>query len=236
MTATARNNVLRKIFMTRHFTSISVAFCLSLLLPAISAASTIYSNFGAGQSYDITEGNLVGNDFSGDNLGEGDTFTPAATAKFGSLDIALSCSVASCPDPFTVTLSTDSGSDSPGAVIESFTDSGVKLGALNVNNAPLVFNSVSMPTLTAGTQYWVTVATDLSNSISWNLNSTGDTSDQAISSDGGATWFSPSGLTPGAYEVDSTVTTTPEPGPMALLVFGLPLAWLFRRSLSRLAH
>jgi hypothetical protein len=218
--------------MTRHFTSISVGFCVSLLLPAVSTANIVYSDFGPGQSYDITVGNFVGNDFVGDNLAEGDTFTPTATTTFGSLDIALSC-VTSCPDSFTVALAQDSGSDSPGTVIESFTGAGASLGALNVNNSPLVFNSVLMPTLTLGTQYWVTVASDLNNTIAWNLNSTGDTSDQAISSDGGATWFSPSGLTPGAYEVNSPSTATPEPRLIYLLGSALAMMVVLRRTHSR---
>jgi hypothetical protein len=75
------------------------------------------------------------------------------------------------------------------------------------------------PLLTAGTQYWVTVASDLSNSIAWNWNSTSDTSDEAVSTDGGATWFSPSGLTPGAYQVNGVQsTTTPEPSASWFLI------------------
>lgn len=208
--------------MMRHFTaSVVLGFCITLLLPGVALASVIYSNFGVGQSYNTAVGNFVGNDLVGDNLAEGDTFTPTSTATFGSLDIALSC-VVSCPDPFTVALTRDGG-DQPGAVIESFTVAGASLGALGVNNPPIVLDSVVLPLLMAGTQYWVTALSDLNNSIAWSLNSTDDTSDQAISSDGGASWFSPSGLTPGAYEVDS-LAAAPEPGTLALLgssLFGL---------------
>jgi hypothetical protein len=222
--------------MTRHFTaSIALGFCVSFLLPAVSMASAIFTNFGSGQSYNISAGNAVGNGFTFDGsvFAEGSTFTPAANAKFGSLDIALSCAF-SCPDPFTVALSRDGG-DQPGTVIESFAVAGASLGALGVNNPPLVLNSALLPTLTAGTQYWVTVSADLNNAIAWNLNSTSDISNQAISVDGGASWFSPSGLTPGAYEVDSQSTAgVPEPGSFVLLATALSFC-LMRRFASRRA-
>ncbi len=76
--------------------------------------------------------------------------------------------------------------------------------------------SVAHPTLTAGTQYWITVSSSVNFAIAWNDNSTGDASDQAISSDGGASWFSPSGMTPSAYEVDGA-TSVPEPSTTILL-------------------
>jgi hypothetical protein len=53
----------------------------------------------------------------------------------------------------------------------------------------------------------------------WNLNNTGDASDQAISTDGGLTWFAPSGQTPGAFEVDGTLVA-PAPGALTLLGSG----------------
>jgi hypothetical protein len=216
--------------MTRHFnTFVAVGFCVALL-PAVSQAALIFGNLGTSPVYDTTGGNFVGNDFAGDNLAEGDTFVPSVNAIFGSLKIALSCNL-SCPDGYTVSLRTDT-SDAPGAVIESFVGSGASLGNLGVNNPLVVFNSALHPTLTATTQYWITVSTDLNNSIAWNWNTTGDTSDQAISSDGGATWFSPSGLTPGAYEVDTLTALAPEPGTSVLVACSL-LLFLVGRHLSR---
>jgi hypothetical protein len=73
------------------------------------------------------------------------------------------------------------------------------------------------------TQYWVTVSSGISDSIAWNLTSTGDLSDEAISSDGGATWFSPSGLTPGAVQVNGATAPVPEPSSLGLLATGLLL-------------
>ena len=49
----------------------------------------------------------------------------------------------------------------------------------------------------------------------------GDASSQAISTDGGTTWFSPSGLTPGAYAVFGTAAAVPEPSTLVLLSSGV---------------
>ena len=207
---------------------------LALVAPAVAPASVIFTDFGAGHSYDITGGNPIGNAFDGNNYAEGESFTPAANANFGSVSVAMGCNVG-CPVAanFTISLTSDSG-DSPGAAIESFIFTSFTLGATGLNNAPIIATSVLKPLLTSGTQYWITVASSIAYSSTWNWNSTGDTADQAISVDGGASWFSPSGLTPGAFEVDSAATaTTPEPGTSLLLGAGLLGVGLFFRSRSR---
>jgi hypothetical protein len=224
--------------MARHFRSVTVGLCIALMLPLGAAASTIFTNFGASQGYNISSGNPIGNAaLDGNDYAEGDTFTPSASATFGSLDIALSCSI-SCPVSFVVKLTADGG-DQPGTVLESFSSAGSSLGTLGTHNTPLTFTAVGAPiTLTAGTQYWITVASGLNDSIVWNWNSTSDTSDEAISTDTGATWFSPSGLTPGAYDVISASSTTtptpaPEPGSIWLMAGGLSLFLIHKSKLRQ---
>jgi hypothetical protein len=183
-------------------------------VPALSpAASVIYSNFGAGSSYNTSQGNPVGNAFDGNDYAEGDTFVLSGDAIFDSLRISLSC-FGSCTDPFFVTLSRDAGNQ-PGTALETFTVPAGALGTLGANNPPLVLSSVATPALSVGTRYWITVRADLNDSIDWNLNSTGDSAAEAISADGGSSWFSPSGNTPGAFEVGGII---PEPGSMGLVV------------------
>jgi hypothetical protein len=201
--------------MTHRFPLMMSIGVWSLLFtgPAVSRADILlFSNFGPGLSYDTGDANLVGNAFDGNNYAEGDTFTPTTSGGLSSITIALSCfGSGSCPDNFTVSL-TRNASGAPASALESFTVSGASLGIFGANNPPLVLDSLLHPLLTAGTQYWVTVRSDLNDSIAWNWNSTGDASDQAISADGGATWFAPSGLTPGAYKVNAT----PEPAGVVL--------------------
>jgi hypothetical protein len=210
--------------MSRHFRFFArLSIWISVLAaPALSPAASvvIYSNFGP-EPYNISQGNPVGNAFDGNDYAEGDTFVLSGDATFDSLRIALSC-FASCTDPFFVTLTGDAGNQ-PGTALETFTVPGGVLGMLGASNPPLVLNSVVKPALSSGTRYWITVGADLNDSIDWNLNSIGDSAAEAISADNGATWFSPSGNTPGAFEVHGIV---PEPGAIGLmlsagLLFGL---------------
>lgn len=200
-----------------------IAFATSFFaLPALSPAATLlYSNFGPASSYNTSQGNPVGNafDFTGNNYAQGDTFVLAGNAIFTSMRLALSCAFA-CPDPVTVSLDRDAGNQ-PGTAIESFSIPGTSLGPLGSNNAPIVLNSLLDPTLTIGTRYWITVEADLNDSVAWNLNSTADRSAEALSANGGSTWFAPSGNTPGAFDISGI---TPEPGSIGL-VFGALLAF-----------
>jgi hypothetical protein len=205
-----------------------LVWTVAIAAPGVASASVIFTNFGAGHSYDTTSGNSIGNAFDSNNYAEAVSFMPTSAANFGSVSLALSCFFV-CPDNYTVDLTADAGAQ-PGAVIESFTLSGPALGAVGNNNPLVVANSVLHPLLTAGTAYWITTSSPLSDSITWNFNSTGDTSPEAISTDGGTTWFSPSGFTPGALEVD------PVPEPAAALLFGSAMLVLaVRRRLGCLA-
>ena len=88
---------------------------------------------------------------------------------------------------------------------------------------PLTLTSLLHPTLSAGTEYWVTVRDPAPTELdAWNANNTFDPSSEAFSSDGGQTWTVPSGNDPGAYEVNGALVATaaPEPGSLALVCGG----------------
>jgi hypothetical protein len=205
---------------------------LALLIgaPAVSRASLVFSNFGAGFSYNTSVGNEIGNDGVGDNLAEADTFTAGSTVTFSSLEIALSC-FGACPDAFSVDLVADaSGLPNTSSVLESFSVLGTSLQVLG-GSAHLTLTSVAHPTLTAGTHYWIAVLSDLNDHIAWNLNTTGDSSAEATAFAGGGagdTWFA-LGQTPGAYEVDGSGAGTPEPGTLSLMLGGGLLLGLIRK-------
>jgi hypothetical protein len=193
---------------------------MAAVLASPASGNVIYTNFGPGLSYNTGAGNPLGNAFDGNNYAQGLVFTPSAGALFDRLEIALSCPFL-CPPAgaVTIALTIDAGGV-PGMVLESFSIPGSALGLLGVNNPPHVVTSVLHPMLDGGSPYWVTLAASINDSVAWNLNSTGSVSSGAISSDGGAAWFAPSGLTPGALQVESPI---PEPSTLTLLGAGLLL-------------
>jgi len=219
--------------MKRQLARLYMKFAIGavvLTTPAVVQATPIFTNFAPGFSYDTTTGNPVGNglDFTGFNYAEGDTFVPVTNASLGSIRIALS--YFTLPLAAVIVSVTRDAGDQPGAVLEAFVVPPGSLGALGSNNPPIFENSLLHPLLIAGTRYWITVSAPFIDSIAWNLNTVGDTADHALSIDGGATWFSPSGLTPGAFEVDPLVA---EPGTIWLMTSGV-LVFLSGRQICRL--
>jgi hypothetical protein len=220
MKGTSRNSD-----MTYRF-ALSLIVGASILLFAaspVAEAGAVFTNFGPAASYDVNSGNPVGNAFDGNDYAQANSFLPSFSGSLQSLRIALSCAF-SCSGPVGVSLNADTGNQ-PGLTLESFVVAGGALGPIGTNNAPVVLLSVLHPSLILGTQYWIAVAAGLTDSVSWNLNTTGDVSDQAISSDNGASWFSPSGNTPGALEVNAV----PEPGSFGLVGGALVLSLLLWR-------
>jgi MYXO-CTERM domain-containing protein len=225
--------------VTRRLTIAAFAALLFASVP-VAHADVVFSNLASGSpSYSTGLGNFIGNgqDNSGSNYAQGATFTPGTTATFTSLEIALSNYFQTNSDQLQVSLTKDS-SGAPGSALASFKVAAGALGLLGNPNPLLSFTAPSGITLMAGTPYWVTVA-DISggsDSNVWNWNSTGDTSNTALSQDGGSTWFSPSGLPPGAYEVDGTSTSVvPEPSTMSAALASAALGLLagYRRRQRR---
>ena len=217
--------------MKQHFVVFArLSIWLSVITVPVLApgASVLYSNFGNASTYNTSLGNPVGNAFDGNDYAEADTFVIGGDAIFSSVRLALSC-FGFCTDPFFVTLNRDAGNQ-PGAALETLSVSASTLGTLGANNAPLLLNSAVNPTLSSGTRYWITVRADLNDSIGWNLNLVGDSAAEAISTNGGASWFSPSGNTPGAFEISGII---PEPRTAGLLFVsaGLLLGILSHRRL-----
>lgn len=219
--------------MTRTIKRQLVGSCLTMAvlgLPSSGHAAPVFSNFGAGLSYETSLGNSVGDDGFGDLLVEAASFEPLSTAATSSVQVALSAvQSASNLAPVTVSLRSNA-SGLPNAVLESWSIGIGSLGSFGVYNAPLILPSIANPMLTAGTLYWLVVSSQANDLIAWNLNNTGDTHHTASSIDGGASFFSSSAtdLTPGAFQINSV----PEPGTTAVLALGL-LGGAVRRYRSR---
>lgn len=192
--------------------------------PGVCRADTVlFSNYGPSFTYVLGLGDTVGNDLAGSNWGAGDAFVSLATAPLSSIYVSAACTMG-CSDNLVVNLDANAGGK-PGAVLESFSVSASVLGPFGTFHAPLMLNSVLHPTLTAGTEYWVTLTTDLNNTLVWNLNSIGQVSSEASSTDGGVTWTAPSSLATGALQVNGVSSTSPvpEPASFGLLATGLAM-------------
>jgi hypothetical protein len=196
------------------------AWALLFAASSVCRADIVFSNFDPGFSYQAAVGNLVGNDFAGDNLAQGDTFTSPGNYDLTSIEIALGCFICT-GDLINVSLDANNGGV-PGAALASFTVSDLTLPAFGTANSPITLTwSGAVVLLTGGTPYWVTASDPAGvDTIAWNWNDTGDVSSQAVSTNAGANWFAPSGQTPSAYEVDgkAAVSAIPEPRSVALLV------------------
>jgi hypothetical protein len=233
--------------MTRSFTALFVglsALALAAVPTSASASAvTLFSNLGGGSpSYDITQANTVGDDFSGSCaggadcwVGQGVSFVASATANLSDIQIALSYAFDGFVPSSNVQVSLRSNSSGPGAVLESFNILPAALGLLGNNNPLLSLTSVANPLLTLGTTYWVTVnslsALDI---VGWNLNNIGNANPTATSLNGGATWLAPSNDTPGALRVNGTTAdvnpAVPEPTTLVLLGGGVLAAMRKRRA------
>jgi len=218
--------------MTHRLSVVGATVCIWTLLlgvpPVARASSILFSNFGPGLSYDTAVGNPVGNDLTGFNEWQGESFTPVTTATLSSMEIALSAVTFPSLDPVTVALRADLG-DRPGAILESFAIPAAAIGPLGSNNPALVVTSLLFPVLSAGSQYWVTAASPLTSSYSWNFNTAEELADHAISIDNGATWFTAPGgfYTPGAFRVSGN--PVPESGTLTLIVSASGGLLLIRR-------
>lgn len=205
------------------------------LLTGVSHATAFFSDFGANQSYDTGNGQFLGDDGAGNNDAQAAEFTAATSGGLADIQLALSA-FGGQSDSIVVTLDNNNGGQ-PGGILESFSFSAATLGNFGDNNQLVVLNSVLNPTLTAGSSYWITISTDVANSLVWNNNNIGSFPDTAElqSVDGGASWLTAFGNTLPAFQLDPIFVPAPEPGIfplMAMGYFSLSIGARRKRSIS----
>ena len=90
----------------------------------------------------------------------------------------------------------------------------------NPPDALLNVLSVSTPTLTAGTTYWITTQS-IDYVGAWNFNNTGAIGLATFSHDSGVSWNSPTNETLGAFRINGDqAATVPEPASIAMWGLG----------------
>jgi len=190
-------------------------------LPSTSRAGTItvYSNFGAGNSYDCCNAYTESGagSFTGFNALQAMAFTNATGQNLTLTQIDIADSFVTGNNSMTLNLYADNAGV-PGAVLESWT----------VNNLPdlgtccavaTVFDSAGVVLLNGAT-YFIAPASDDVTWEAWNWNTIGMSGAGAISTDVGATWV------PGPYDPNGAFdvlgkSAVPEPSGVLLTGTGL---------------
>jgi hypothetical protein len=208
--------------MSRYITKSYLIAAVSILLLAaangVRADVIAYSSFGpgnGGNDYNTGLGWTVGNDFSGDNIAVGESFTPSQTGTLSKIVVALQFVAGT--NAGTISLRADAGGV-PGAVLESF-----NVGSLPTDDGafhtPTTVNDALNVPLVAGTTYWVVASASATDSLAWMFSDSA-TGNHATSFDGGATWFA-NPDSQGAFRVTENLPTVPEPSSLTVLSIGL---------------
>lgn len=176
-------------------------------------AGTIFNNYGPGYTYETSSGWSIGGPNSSSTANE---FTALLTEPVSS--IKLGVSLVSGQNRIVVALMT-SENGNLGTVIETYTVVD-QMGNAGSQNAPLIADSVTNPTLVAGEKYWLVISPD-GGYAAWNFNLQGVEGNLQQSFDGGNTWIAFGVLPLGAFEIIGTASTVPEPSSLAILGCGV---------------
>jgi len=190
-------------------------------LPSTSRAGTItvYSNFGAGNSYDCCNAYTESGagSFTGFNALQSMAFTNATGQNVVLTQIDIADSFVTGNNSMTLNLYADKAGV-PGALLESWT----------VNNLPdlgtcctiaTVFDSAGVVLLNGAT-YFIAPASDGVTWEAWNWNVIGASGAGALSTDGGITWVAGPYDPNGAFDVFAK-PSVPEPSGVLLMGTGL---------------
>lgn len=194
-------------------TTFTLALFTSIALCPIIEASTIFTTFGPGQTFDLASSYGVAS-----VQGVASSFQPLFTATLNVIDVAMSYS--SGTNSFNIILAAN-GSGVPGATIESFNVTGVGgVGTIETVNSTL------HPLLSTGTTYWIEVLPGSANSVgAWNRNNQGLLGNQALLSSG--SWNAQVGDRMNAFDVQGT--GVPEPSSLSLFILSIPLVLMRRK-------
>jgi hypothetical protein len=201
---------------------------LALFSTGVAQADILFSNFGPGDTFLTGAGVPVGV-FGMTNLNEPAMgFTPSATAQLGSIDFVTS--LISGTNEVHLSLVNDDQGVPLGSTLESWTFID-EMGTFNTATIPiLTAGSITHPTLTAGTPYWLVASAPVSDtSAVWNFNPISDSGPRSFSTDGGSTWSASTDNIQSVFRVNSV----PEPSTVLLLGAGLAGVGIMRRKFKK---
>ena len=201
------------------------AMAAALLTPAFALADTLYDSMQFGPSASDAFGYLVGevsNVYNQPAL----RLAPIATGAVGSISFYAQATVnfGLVPVDFVVRLWADAG-NAPGALLEAISAPGVA----SASYAAYSVNSTLHPVLQAGTNYWVSLATTVTqtgdpntNSGTWRWSNSGFGNQIAVAFDSLGT--PPWSLDPRDFQAPMlSISSVPEPASWALWMGALTL-------------
>lgn len=189
-------------------------------MAAVSQAQVIYNSFGAGQTYNFTQGwTISGANVTGAEFSTGFQFTSLETGLAGTLDIAIGNVVG--PTSVVFSLLTDSGGELGTQIGDSITINTVTnswggetlLSGIDISGAGW--------DVEAGSTYWLYAKTGSPDA--WNSWNQGGVTGRRVFFN--QTAYSYSTTTQGAFQME----VVPEPTTMAVLAGGAALVALRRR-------
>jgi hypothetical protein len=154
--------------LLHYLLNTAVALTMGSLSMSRASGGIIYSDFGAGDTYNLTAGPSVGGSAGafGVNIIEGAAFTAGFTETLTEIDAPFFNQ--GWPGMFNLELHADNGSGEIGALLESFQNVGPATTAGGIFS---VYSSLH-PLLTAGNTYWlIATPADTSTAVYWNENS-----------------------------------------------------------------
>lgn len=182
--------------------------------PAATNAAVVFSNFGAGDSFD-TSGWVVSNVVGGIQQDVAMPFTVTGSSyMLTSLEMALNSSSGGTSSLVVQIMADAAGL--PGAVIESLTLS-VPVGTSIVTGL-----SALHPTLVAGTTYWLATDAPVGFDGSWQLTSPPIIGSTAFMFQNDGIWVGFPDFETSAFRINGeTGFAVPEPGSIALAALAL---------------
>lgn len=175
----------------------------------VFADVAIYTDFGAGDSYNDGVVWVIGTFLNNPNEVVGEAFTTTTSIQFADAQLAmLSNGQTGSGTTADVYLESNSGGN-PGSIVDTLVEQSP------ISSGIVSFDCSLCPTLSAATTYWIVTAPGNGQTF-WFNNNTGAIGAALSASDTGP-WSDDTTHASGAFEVDGTVSPVPEPSSLTLL-------------------